>query len=93
MPRYIVERQFDVKHEGMPQVGSSSRRIIVEEHPEITWELSHVALDDGGGVKTYCIYNAPTEDAIRTHAEKLGAHHIVSVSELAGDVTPEDFPL
>jgi hypothetical protein len=93
MPRYIVERQFDVKHEGMPQVGSSSRRIIVEEHPEITWELSHVALDDAGGVKTYCIYHAPSEDAIRTHAEKLGAHNIVTVSELAGDVTPEDFPL
>jgi hypothetical protein len=93
MPRYIVERQFDVKHEGMPQVGSSSRRIIVEEHPEITWELSHVALDDVGGVKTYCIYHAPTEAAIRRHAEKLGAHNIVSVSELAGDVTPEDFPL
>jgi hypothetical protein len=93
MPRYMVERQFDVKHEGMPQVGTSSRRIIVEEHPEITWELSHVALDDTGGVKTYCIYHAPSEDAIRTHAHKLGAHNIVAVAELAGDVTPEDFPL
>lgn len=93
MPTYIVERQFDVNHEGMPQVGSSSRRIIVEEMPEITWVLSHVALDDTGGVKTYCIYEAPSEDAIRSHAEKLGAHHIVAVAELAGDVTPEDFPL
>jgi hypothetical protein len=93
MPRYIVERQFDVQHEGMPQVGSSSRRIIVEEMPEITWELSHVALDDAGGVKTYCIYHAPNEEAIRTHASKLGAHNIVAVAELAGDVTPEDFPL
>jgi Nickel responsive protein SCO4226-like len=93
MPRYIVERQFDVKHEGMPQVGSSSRRILVEEMPQITWELSHVAVDDSGGVKTYCIYEAPDEDAIRTHAQKLGAHNIVAVAELAGDVTPEDFPL
>jgi uncharacterized protein DUF4242 len=93
MPRYIVERQFDVQHDGMPQVGSKSRRILVEEMPEITWELSHVALDDAGGVTTYCIYRAPSEDAIRTHAAKLGAHNVVSVSELAGDVTPEDFPL
>ena len=93
MPRYIVERQFDVKHEGMPQVGSSSRRILVEQMPEIVWEVSHVALDDSGGVKTYCIYNAPGEEEIRHHAEALGAHNIVSVSELAGDVTPEDFPL
>jgi hypothetical protein len=44
-------------------------------------------------VKTYCIYEAPDEDAIRTHAKKLGAHNIVAVAELAGDVTPEDFPL
>lgn len=88
-----MERQFDVQHDAMPEVGSNSRRIIVEEMPEITWELSHVALDDAGGVKTYCIYQAPSEDAIRTHAEKLGAHNIVAVAELAGDVTPEDFPL
>ena len=93
MPRYIVERQFDVKHEGMPQVGSNSRRILVEEMPEIVWEYSHVALDDSGGVKTYCIYDAPDEEAIRKHAEALGAHHVVSVAELAGDVRPEDFPL
>lgn len=93
MPRYIVERQFDVKHEGMPQVGSSSRRILVEQMPEIVWEVSHVALDDAGGVKTYCIYDAPSEVEIRRHAEALGAHNIVSVNELAGDVTPEDFPL
>jgi uncharacterized protein DUF4242 len=93
MPRYIVERQFDVQHEGMPQVGSKSRRILVEEMPEITWELSHVALDDSGGVKTYCIYDAPSEDAIRHHAAALGAHQVVVLAELAGDVTPEDFPL
>ena len=93
MPRYIVERQFDVKLDAMPQVGSSSRRILVEEMPEITWELSHVALDDSGGVKTYCIYDAPSEEAIRHHAHKLGAHQIIAVAELAGDVSPEDFPL
>ena len=93
MPRYIVERQFEVKHEGMPEVGSKSRRILVEQMPEIVWEHSHVAVDDSGGVKTFCIYSAPDEEAVRRHAEALGAHRVVSVSELAGDVTPEDFPL
>jgi hypothetical protein len=93
MPRYIVERKFNVQHEGMPEVGSKSRRILVEEMPDITWELSHVALDDTGGVTTYCIYEAPSEDAIRHHAQALGAHHVVVVAELAGDVKPEDFPL
>jgi hypothetical protein len=93
MPRYIVERLFSVQHEGMPQVGSKSRKIIVDEMPEIVWEISHVALDDEGGVRTFCIYRAPGEEEIRTHAAALGAHQIVSVRELAGDVTPEDFPL
>jgi len=93
MPRYLVERQFEVQHDGMPQVGSKSRKILVEEMPEVTWELSHVALDDSGGVKTYCIYDAPNEDAILNHAHALGAHNVVVVAELAGDVRPEDFPL
>jgi hypothetical protein len=93
MPRYIVERQFDVKHEGMPQMGSKSRRILVEQMPEVVWEYSHVALDDAGGVKTYCVYNAPSEEEVLAHAKALGAHRVVSVAELAGDVTPDDFPL
>lgn len=93
MPRYMIERLFDVQHEGMPELGSKSRRILVEEMPEIVWEHSHVAVDDSGGVKTFCIYSAPGEEEIRRHAEALGVHRVLSVSELAGDVTPEDFPL
>src|ERR687897_997924 len=48
MPRYIVERQFEVKHGGMPQMGSKSRRILVEQMPEVVWEYSHVSLGDDG---------------------------------------------
>jgi Nickel responsive protein SCO4226-like len=93
MPRYVVERLFDVKHESMPEVGSKSRRILVEEMPDIVWEHSHVVLDDSGGVKTYCIYSAPSEEAVREHAESLASHRVLAISEIAGDVTPEDFPL
>ena len=93
MPRYVVERLFSVKHEAMPTIGSKSRRILVEEMPEIVWEHSHVVLDDSGGVKTYCIYSAPSEEAVRQHAESLADHMVISIAEIAGDVTPEDFPL
>jgi hypothetical protein len=93
MPRYVIERLFDVQHEGMPELGSKSRRILVEEMPEIVWEHSHVVVDDSGGVKTFCIYSAPSEDEVRRHATALGVHRVLSVSEIAGDVTPEDFPL
>ena len=56
-------------------------------------ELGDVVLDDSGGVKTYCIYSAPSEEAVRNHAEALADHMVISVAEIAGDVTPEDFPL
>ena len=41
---------------------------------------------------TYCVYGAPNEDIVRKHSTRLGAHHIESLLEIAGDVSPEDFP-
>ena len=93
MPKYLVERQFQVGQEQMPEVGRRSRQLVEEHFPEITWEHSHVAVDDGGGVKTFCVYVAPSEDVVREHANELGMHNIKAIYEIAGDVTPADFPL
>jgi len=93
MPRYLVERQFEVTEEQMPEVGKRSRRVRNEHFPEINWEHSHVAVDDTGNVRTFCLYEAPSEDVIRAHANGFGSHTIVSIREIVGDVTPEDFPL
>jgi hypothetical protein len=30
---------------------------------------------------------------IRAHAAQLGDHTVVNIYEIAGDVTPDDFPL
>jgi hypothetical protein len=30
---------------------------------------------------------------VRSHADQLGDHTIVAIYEIAGDVTPDDFPL
>jgi len=92
MPRYVVERLFSVKHENMPQIGSKSRRILVEEMPEIVWEHSHVVVDDDGLVRTYCVYEAPNEEVVREHSTRLGRHTLDVLHEIAGDVTPADFP-
>jgi Nickel responsive protein SCO4226-like len=92
VPMYLVERQFEVGEEDMPAVGRRSRSLIEVEFTEITWYHSHVTLDDRGLVKTYCIYAAPSEDAVRQHAEKLGMHQVMAVYEVVGDVTPSDFP-
>jgi hypothetical protein len=52
-----------------------------------------VTLGDDELVKTFCLYEAPSEDAVRAHADELGMHTLLSVYELVGDVTPADFPL
>lgn len=92
MPRYLVERQFSVGQEQMDAVGRRSRAIAEERYPEIVWEHSHVAIEDDGRVKTFCLYAAPSEDVIRSHAQELGQHEILRVAEIVGDVTPADFP-
>ncbi len=93
MPRYLVERLFHVSIDEMPMAGRRSKEVAVENFPEITWEHSHVVVDDEGAVKTYCVYAAPSEEMVRRHAVELGLHDVQRISEIAGDVSPDDFPL
>jgi hypothetical protein len=93
MPRYLVERLFHVSIDEMPMAGRRSKEVVVNQFPEITWEHSHVVVDDEGAVKTYCIYAAPNEEIVRSHAVELGLHDLQRISEIAGDVSPDDFPL
>jgi hypothetical protein len=92
MPRYMIVRSFDVGESQMPAVGRRSREIVEDELPEITWEHSHVVVDDSGKVRTFCVYDAPSEDVVREHSSRLGQHRIDSIDEIVGDVTPADFP-
>ncbi|MAL03609.1 MAG: hypothetical protein CL625_04975 [Arenimonas sp.] len=45
----------------------------------------------GAGDKIYCVYNAPSEDLIREHAQKSGfpANRITPVSAVIGPGTGE----
>jgi hypothetical protein len=92
VPMYLLERQFEVGEEDMPAVGRRSRSLIEGQFPEITWNHSHVTLDERGMVKTFCLYDAPDEGAVRRHANQLGMHQVLAVYEVVGDVTPKDFP-
>lgn len=92
MPRYLIVREFEVTEGDMPTVGRRSREVIEEQFPEVTWEHSHVVVKDEGFVRTYCVYSAPSEDAIREHSRQLGQHKISLLEEIVGDVTPADFP-
>ena len=92
MPRYLVVRRFDIAEDEMPEVGKRSRKTIEEGYPEITWEHSHVVVKGDGTVMTYCVYDAPSEEIVRRHSDDLGRHTLDEVLEIAGDVTPADFP-
>jgi hypothetical protein len=92
VPRYLVERHFSVGEEQMNAVGRRSRAIAEERFPDITWEHSHVTVGDDGRVRTFCVYKAPDEDEVRGHAALLGQHEVLQITEIVGDVTPDDFP-
>jgi len=88
----MIVRSFDVGESEMPVVGRRSREIVEGEFPDVTWEHSHVVVDDTGLVRTFCIYAAPSEELVREHSSRLGQHKIDSLDEIVGDVTPADFP-
>jgi hypothetical protein len=88
----MIVRSFDIGEAEMPAVGRRSRELTEDEFPEITWEHSHVVVDDSGDVRTYCVYAAPNEELVRAHSSRLGQHRLDLIEEIVGDVTPADFP-
>jgi ribulose-5-phosphate 4-epimerase/fuculose-1-phosphate aldolase len=91
MPRYLVERVFgEVEQEAMQNIGQRMKKVAKEEFPEVSWEHSHVVSDESG-IKSYCVYAAPSEDLLRKHGAMVREHTIAHIYEIAGDVTPADF--
>jgi hypothetical protein len=93
VPRYVIARTYTVDLGAMTGVGARSKQIGRDQFPEIIWEHSHVVVGDDGSVKSFCIYDAPSTDVVRAHANELGDHSVDAIYEIAGDVTPDDFPL
>ena len=93
MPRFLIERTYTVSAEQLPEVATRSKAIGHHRFPEIVWEHSHVVIDENGTPKSYCVYAAPSEQVVRDHADLLGDHSIQEIYEIAGDVSPADFPL
>jgi Protein of unknown function (DUF4242) len=93
MPRYVIERTYTVNEAEVPTVATRSKRLARDQYPQIVWEHSHVVVDRDGTPKSFCVYAAPSEEIVREHAERLGDHSVDAIYEIAGDVTPDDFPL
>jgi hypothetical protein len=70
MPRYIVERKFPGGLRILvDETGAQACRDIVETNlaEQVTWVNSYVSADKK---KTFCIYDAPTPEAIRITATR-----------------------
>jgi hypothetical protein len=60
----------------------------------VTWEHSYVVSDESNdepGIKTFCVYEAPSEERVRNHAAAFGEHAVTHVYEIGAVVTPADF--
>jgi hypothetical protein len=95
MPRYLIERVWDeIEEEEQRMKGSVSKRILAdnERFEPVTWEHSHVVMDEEGTLKSFCVYSSPNIELIHEHAQMLGDHKIAGVYEIGGDISPDDFP-
>jgi hypothetical protein len=84
MPRYLVEREFpEALHIPVDDTGARACRAVVNSNlaDQVTWVHSYVSLDKK---KTFCIYDAPTPEAIREAANrsKLPVQRITEVRVL-----------
>jgi Protein of unknown function (DUF4242) len=94
VPRYVIERDFGlVGEEEMQEVAARSKATGIEQFPDIGWEHSHVCSDDGGAIKSFCVYSAPSPDRLREHADRVGGHVVTEIYEIVGDITPEEVVL
>jgi hypothetical protein len=84
MPRYVVQRTFPQGLNVIPnENGAKAMQMIVGRNGEnkVTWVHSYVTLDKS---RTFCIYDAPNAEAIRTAAacNGLPVDHISEVRVL-----------
>jgi Protein of unknown function (DUF4242) len=94
MPRYLIERVWSpIEEDEMAAKGPLSKRILTEDEQfsRVSWEHSHVVMDEEGQLKSFCVYTSPNTELIREHAALLGDHTIRGIYEIGGDISPEDF--
>jgi len=71
MPKYVIERNLPgagkLSAGELQQISEKSCEVLRKLGPEIQWQESFVTDD-----KIYCVYIAPDEEMIRTHAQQGG---------------------
>jgi hypothetical protein len=71
MPKFVIERELTgagkLPKQELQAISQKSCGVLREMGPQIQWQQSFVTDD-----KIYCIYIAPDEEVIKTHARKGG---------------------
>jgi hypothetical protein len=86
MPKYIIERNIPdlgkLSPDELRGISQKSCSVLTEMGPSIQWLQSYVTDD-----KLYCVYIAPSEEAVREHARR-GAFPADSVSKIKRLIDP-----
>ncbi len=90
MPKYVIERELPgagkLSRQDLQSISQTSCGVLSEMGPQIQWVESFVT-----GDKIYCVYIAPNEDMVRTHAEQGGfpANRVSEVVTMIDPTTAE----
>ena len=90
MPKFVIERELTgagkLPRQELQAISQKSCGVLREMGPQIQWQQSFVTDD-----KIYCIYIAPDEEAVKTHARKGGfpANRISTVRAAIDPTTAE----
>jgi hypothetical protein len=71
MPKFVIEREIvgigKLPLSELQAISQRSNSVLRRMGPQIQWVHSYVTDD-----KIYCLYVAPDEETVRTHAQKGG---------------------
>lgn len=71
MPKFMIEREIpqagNLSPGDLQSISRKSCGVLRDMGPQIQWLQSYVTAD-----KIYCVYIAPSADAVREHAKKGG---------------------
>jgi hypothetical protein len=90
MPKFVIERELTgagkLPRQELQAISQKSCAVLREMGPQIQWQQSFVTDD-----KIYCVYIAPDEETIKTHARKGGfpANRISTVRAVIDPTTAE----
>jgi Protein of unknown function (DUF4242) len=86
MPKFVIEREVPgvgaLKPEEVQALSQKSCGVLRELGPQVQWLHSYVTDD-----KIYCIYIAPSEDAVKQHAA-MGGFPANRISQIRSTIDP-----